>query len=74
VLTLAKDTQSKNLKTTRKPKDLTKNWHSGTVKKGQHTLCQGKMKKREDDAADDDDDAVSENQCFTRRSDGNTVY
>jgi hypothetical protein len=67
VSTLAKGAQRENWKTTRKPRDLTKNRHSDSLKKGQHTLCQGKMKKR-DDAADDDDDAVSENQCFTRRS------
>jgi hypothetical protein len=32
--------------------------HCDSLKKGQLTLCQGKMKKGDDAAVDDDDDAV----------------
>jgi hypothetical protein len=42
----------------RKPRDLTENRHSGSLKKGQITLFQGMVKKRNDVAVDDDDDAV----------------
>jgi hypothetical protein len=43
---------------TRKPRDLTKNRHSDSLKKGQLTLPQGMLKKGEDIAVDDYDDAV----------------
>jgi hypothetical protein len=39
----------------RKPMDPTKNRHRESLKKGQFTLSQGKMKKRDDDVDDDDD-------------------
>ncbi len=38
----------------RKPKDM----HNGSLKKGQLTLSQGKMKKGDDVADDDNDDVV----------------
>jgi hypothetical protein len=41
----------------RKPRDLTENRHSGSLKKGQLTLSPGKMKKG-NDVTDDDDDVV----------------
>jgi hypothetical protein len=44
-----------------KPRDLTKNRHSTSLKKGQLTLSQGKMKKGDDVAVDDNDDAVRTN-------------
>jgi hypothetical protein len=40
-----------------KPRDPTENRHRDSLKKGQFTLSQGKMKKR-DDVVDDDDDVV----------------
>ncbi len=42
----------------RKPRDLTENRHSYSLKRGQLTLSQGKMKKGDVVAVDDDDDAV----------------
>ncbi len=45
----------------RKPKDLTKNRHSDSLKKGQFTLSQGMVKKGDDVVVDDDDDAVRTN-------------
>jgi hypothetical protein len=44
-----------------KPKDLTKNRHSTSLKKGQLTLFQVQMKKGDDVAVDDDDYAVRTN-------------
>jgi hypothetical protein len=43
---------------TGKQRDLTENRHSDSIKNGQHTLSQGKMKKGDDVADDDDDDVV----------------
>jgi hypothetical protein len=42
----------------RKPRDLVKTRHSDSLKKGQLTLSQGKMKKEDDAADDEDNDAV----------------
>ncbi len=42
----------------RKPRDLTKNRYSDSLKKGHLTLSQGKMKKGDDVADDNDDDAL----------------
>jgi hypothetical protein len=42
----------------RKPRDLVKNRHSHSLKKGQLTLCQGKMKKRHDVVDEDNDNEV----------------
>jgi hypothetical protein len=43
----------------KKLRDLTKNTHSDSLKKGQLTLSQGKMKKRDDVVFDGDDDALN---------------
>jgi hypothetical protein len=56
-------------KNCRKPRDLVKNRHSASLKKGELILFQGEMKKGEDIADDDD-----VNQCVTRLSDSDTVY
>ncbi len=69
--------QSKTLRgelenNSRKQRDLTENSHSDSIKKGQHTLSQGKMKKG-DDVADDDDDAVVRTSV-TRSAESYTVY
>jgi hypothetical protein len=50
----------------RKLRDLTENRHSDSLKKGQLTLCQGKVKKGDDVADDDDDDVVSTNVSLDR--------
>ncbi len=42
----------------RKPRDLVKNRHRNSLKKGQLTLCQDKMKKDDDAADNEDNDAV----------------
>jgi hypothetical protein len=42
----------------RKPRDIVKNRHNDSLKKGKHTLSQGKIKKGDDVAVDDDDDTV----------------
>jgi hypothetical protein len=42
----------------RNPRDLVKNMHNYSLKKGQLTLSQGNMKKGDDVAYDEDDDAV----------------
>ncbi len=42
----------------RKPRDLVKDGHSDSLKKGQLYLSQGKKKKGDDVSDDDDDDAV----------------
>ncbi len=49
------------------PRDPTKNMHSDSLKMGQLTLSQGKVKKG-------DDVACFSVQCFTRLSDSDTVY
>jgi hypothetical protein len=50
---VAKDAQRESWKTTLNPRGLNENRHSDSLKKGQLTISQGKM-KRGDDAADDD--------------------
>jgi hypothetical protein len=42
----------------RKPRDIVKNRHNDSLKKGKLTLSQGKIKKGDDVAVDDDDDTV----------------
>jgi hypothetical protein len=49
----------------RKLRDLTENRHSNSLKRGQRSLCQGKVKKG-DDVADDEDDVVSTNVSLDR--------
>ncbi len=52
----------------RKPRDLIKNRHSDSLKKGQLTLSEGIVKKGDDVSVDDDDDtmrtSVSQNQVI----------
>jgi hypothetical protein len=55
----AKDAQGENFKTTLESQGtFSENRHSDSLKKGQLTLFQGKMKKGDDVADDDDDYAV----------------
>ncbi len=42
----------------RKPRDLVRNMHSDSLKEGQLTLSQDKMKKGDDVVDDEDDDTV----------------
>jgi hypothetical protein len=56
----------------RKPRDLIKNRHCDSLKKGQLTLSQGMVKKGEDVAVGDDDDAVR--TSVTKPSYSDTVY
>jgi hypothetical protein len=57
----------------REAKGLNKNRHSDSLKKGQHTLSQGMVKKG-DDVAVDDDDAVRTSVSQKKLSDSDTVY
>jgi hypothetical protein len=55
----------------RKPRDLTENRHSDSLKKGQLTFFQSKIMKGDKIADDDTDDAL---RTIIRPSDINTVY
>jgi hypothetical protein len=58
-------------KNSRKPRGLTKNRHSDSLKKGHLSLSQGKVKKGDNVAVDDDDYAVR--TSVTKPSDSDTL-
>jgi hypothetical protein len=60
---MAKDAQGRVGKWLQEPRDLLKNWHSGSLKKSQLTLSQGMLKK-----GDVDNDAYDDAEVRTSAS------